>query len=260
MEVKMDRIVAEGLSKVYPNGQGLHNVSFSLNKGELVGILGPSGAGKSTLLRLLCGAIFPSEGSLNIFGQKIENLNRKQLQTLRSKIATVYQNFNVIPSLDVARNVFMGRAGKISHAAVVRGTFRLISNEESEIKRILTTLGIEEKLYERCQELSGGQQQRVAVARAIYSDAELIIADEPVASVDPATAGLILDSFQSLNQQGKTVLLSLHQIDSALKYCSRILAFDHGALAYNGSPQDFMTTEVCNKLIGNGSGAEVKVV
>ncbi len=254
----MDIIVAEGLSKVYPNEQGLHRVSFSISKGELIGIVGPSGAGKSTLLRLLCGAIFPSQGTLNILGQEMSHLNRQQLRTLRSKIATVYQSFNVIPSLDVARNVFMGRTGKIPHASVVRGAFRLTAKEESEIEGILSTLGIEDKLYERCHELSGGQQQRVAVARAIYSGAELILADEPIASVDPATAGIILDLFQSLNKQGKTVLLSLHQIDSALKYCSRILAFDRGTLAYNGSPHDFIKSEVCNKLMGNFPEREVK--
>ena len=256
----MDIVFAEGLSKVYPNGQGLIKASFSLKKGELIGIVGPSGAGKSTLLRLLCGAIFPSEGTLNILGQEMRHLNSKQLQALRSRIATVYQNFNVIPTLDVARNVFMGRAGKMSHASVIRGAFRLTGKEESEIKGLLATLGIEDKLYARCQELSGGQQQRVAVARAIYSGAELILADEPVASVDPATAGIILDLFQSLNKQGKTVLLSLHQIDSALKYCTRIIAFDRGTLAYNGCPQDFINSEVSNKLMGNVPEPGVKIV
>jgi phosphonate transport system ATP-binding protein len=250
----MNIIVAEGVSKIYPSGQGLRQVSFSIKKGELIGVLGPSGAGKTTLLRLLCGAIFPSEGSLNILGQEMSDLKRKQLQTLRSKIATVYQNFNVIPSLDVARNVFMGRAGKMSHASVVRGAFCLTAKEESEIEKILVSLGIQDKLYERCQELSGGQQQRVAVARAIYSGAELILADEPVASVDPATAGLIFDLFQTLNKQEKTVLLSLHQIDSALKYCSRILAFDNGTLIYDGLPEDFIQSEVCHKLMGNVHG------
>jgi len=256
----MDIIVAEELSKVYPNGQGLHKASFSLNKGELIGIVGPSGAGKSTLLRLLCGAIFPSEGTLNILGQEMSHLNRRQLQTLRSKIATVYQNFNVIPSLDVARNVFMGRTGKISYASVLRGAFRLTAKEESEIEEILATLGIEDKLYERCQELSGGQQQRVAVARAIYCDAELILADEPIASVDPATAELILQLFQSLNKQGKTILLSLHQIDSALKYCSKILAFDQGTLVYNGCPEDYIKSDISKKLMGNVPETGVKVV
>ncbi|MCO1600956.1 phosphonate ABC transporter ATP-binding protein [Desulfosporosinus nitroreducens] len=256
----MDIIVAEGLSKVYPNGQGLHKVSFSLSKGELIGIVGPSGAGKSTFLRLLCGAIFPSEGTLNILGQEMSHLNRRQLQTLRSKIATVYQNFNVIPSLDVARNVFMGRAGKLSYASVVRGAFRLTAKEESEIEEILAMLGIEDKLYERCQELSGGQQQRVAVARAIYCGAELILADEPIASVDPATAELILQLFQSLNKQGKTILLSLHQIDSALKYCSKILAFDHGTLVYNGCPEDYIKSDVSKKIMGNVPKTGVKVV
>lgn len=256
----MEMIVAENLSKVYPNGQGLRNVSFSLEKGELVGILGPSGAGKSTLLRLLCGAIFPSDGKLKILGQEMRQLNRRQLQVLRSHITTVYHNFNVIPTLDVARNVFMGRAGKTSHASVVRGMFRLTAEEESEIHTILAKLGIEDKLYERCQELSGGQQQRVAVARAIYSGAELILADEPVASVDPATSGLILDMFQSLHHQGKTVLLSLHQIDSALKYCTRILAFDRGNLAFNGNSQDFLESEICHKLRGSLPKVEVKAV
>ncbi|MBC2723956.1 phosphonate ABC transporter ATP-binding protein [Desulfosporosinus sp.] len=256
----MDIILAEGLSKVYPNGQGLHNASFSVSKGEIIGIVGPSGAGKSTLLRLLCGAIFPSEGNLTILGQTMSHLNRQQLQTLRGKIATVYQNFNVIPSLDVARNVFMGKAGKMSFASVVRGTFRLTAKEESEIEEILTTLGIEDKLYERCQELSGGQQQRVAVARAIYSGAELILADEPIASVDPATAELILQLFQSLNKQGKTILLSLHQIDSALKYCSKILAFDHGTIAFNGSPEDYCKSDVSKKLMRNFPERGVKVV
>lgn len=256
----MDVIAAEGLAKVFPNGQGLHKASFTLSKGELVGIVGPSGAGKSTLLRLLCGAIFPSEGRLTILGQEMNSLKRRQLQTLRGKIATVYQNFNVIPSLDVARNVFMGRAGKLSYPAVLHRLFRLTAREEAEIKEILTGLGIEDKLYERCQELSGGQQQRVAVARAIYCDAELILADEPVASVDPATAELILRLFQSLSKQGKTILLSLHQIDSAIKYCSKILAFEQGSLVYYGCPEEYLKSDVRKKLLGIAAGTGGKVL
>lgn len=243
-------IKANKLNKVYANGQGLHGVSFEIKEGEFIGILGHSGAGKTTLLRLLCGAIFPSSGSLTLLGRDMTKITRSDLLTLRQRVATVYQNFNVVPSLDVTRNILLGRLGKGSIFGAVRSLLWLNEREKTEIVALLTELGIADKIYEQCQELSGGQQQRVAIARALYSKAELILADEPIASVDPATARLILEQFQSLQQQGKTVVMNLHQVSSAVKYCTRLIVLEKGCIVYDGPTKEFETTSFYRTLTG----------
>jgi phosphonate transport system ATP-binding protein len=248
-------IKANKLRKIYANGQGLHGITFAVEKGEFIGVLGRSGAGKTTLLRLLCGAIFPASGSLTIFDRDMTNITRGGLSALRRRIATVYQNFNVVPSLDVARNILLGRLGRETIFGAVRSLLWLNESEREELDALLTELGIADKVYERCQELSGGQQQRVAIARALYSRADLILADEPIASVDPVTATLILSQFQSLQQQGKTVILNLHQVSSAVKYCSRLIMLENGCIVYDGPAKEFEAAGAYRSLTGiDGSG------
>lgn len=246
----MDIIAADKLQKLYANGQGIRELSLRVGKGELIGVLGHSGAGKTTLIRLLCGAVFPTGGSLEVMGQDMTAVTRAELKGIRRQIATVYQNFNVVPSLSVANNVLLGKLGSTSLFNTMKNLLFLAPSESEEIFRLLATLGIEDKFHERCQELSGGQQQRVAVARALFSDAELILADEPIASVDPATADLILKLFLELKNNGKTVIMNLHQITNAVQYCTRLIALEKGELAYDGPPQLFMKSTAYSRLMG----------
>ncbi|HML33654.1 phosphonate ABC transporter ATP-binding protein [Sporomusa sphaeroides] len=245
-------IAAQGLQKLYASGQGLEMVSFSIRPGEFVGILGHSGAGKTTLMRLLAGSIFPTGGRLEVLGCNLAAARRKDLLDMRRRIATVYQNFNVVPSLDVARNVMLGQLGRRSLLNSVRSLFWLADQDRRAIMELLAELGIAEKMYSPCQELSGGQQQRVAIARAVFSDAALVLADEPIASVDPATATLIMEQFRTMQQQGKTVILNLHQVSSAVSYCSRLITLQQGRIVYDGPPDGFEATEAYSQLIGEG--------
>ena len=249
----MNIIVADNVEKLYGNRQGIKSLSFSIGKGEFIGILGRSGAGKTTLMRLLCGAIFPTGGSLCVMGQEMTAVTRSDLIDLRHRVATVYQSFNVVPSLSVAHNVLMGRLGGSSLLSTIRSLLWLTPAEIKKITNLLISLGIEDKFYERCQELSGGQQQRVAVARALFSEAEMVLADEPIASVDPATAGLILNLFSDLQRDGKTVIMNLHQVSDAVKYCTRLIALENGELVFDGLPEEFIKTAAYFRLIGTHS-------
>lgn len=236
----MDVVTAVNLVKTYPGGvTGLNGISVSVQAGEMVGLLGPSGAGKTTFLRLLNGSLTPTGGSLKVMGQEMGRIPVADLRKIRRRLAIIHQNYNVVPGLSVAHNVQMGSLGQVSFYKVLRTLIYLTGEEQQAILRVLSDLGIEEKIFERCTELSGGQQQRVAVARALLANPEIILADEPVASVDTRTGESILNCFQRLNQeQGKTIIINLHQVDFALRYCRRVLVLERGMIVYDGPPEE----------------------
>jgi phosphonate transport system ATP-binding protein len=243
----MALIEAVELRKVYPNGTvGLDGLNVKIERGEMVGVLGRSGAGKTTFFRLLNGSIRPSGGQLKVLDQSLEqSTNRKALRHLRAGVAVVYQNSNVIPSLSAMQNVLLGRLGRVSTLHALRSLFLVPENERLTAAQALHLVGLADKLYTRADELSGGQQQRIAIARAIVQRAPLVLGDEPIASVDIRTAGLILDLFKRLNQElGVTVLLNLHQVDFALQYCQRLLVLSHGKLVYDGAPDGIKNIEL----------------
>ncbi len=233
-------ISAQNLSKVYPGGlTGLSGVNLQVSAGEFIGIIGHSGAGKTTWLRLLNGTLLPSGGELKVLGNRMGRVSLSKLRSLRTRIAFLQQHHNTIPVLSVAENVLMGRLGKFSFWEGLKRKLYLPQSERQEIQEILTLLGIGEKINARCDELSGGEAQRVAVARVLFAQPEIILADEPIASVDEQNARIILDLFSKVNRrQGATILINLHQVDMALKHCHRVLVFDHGRLVYDGPPQD----------------------
>ncbi|MFZ5652360.1 MAG: phosphonate ABC transporter ATP-binding protein [Bacillota bacterium] len=232
-------VEAENLIKTFPGGGvGLKGLSLQIQKGERVGIMGRSGAGKTTLLRLINGSIVPTSGSLKVLGRAMGQIQPGQLRELRSKLAVVQQNHNVVPGMTVFRNTLMGRLGHCSFPGALRMMLYPTGKEMGRVLEILSELEIEDKMHQRCQELSGGQQQRVAVARALFGKPEMILADEPVASVDARTARVVLNRFLRLNQEkGVTVIVSLHQPDFAIDFCTRVLVMDGGQLVYDGEPR-----------------------
>lgn len=234
-------IEAHNLRKVYPNGTvGLEGLTVQIKPGEMVGVLGRSGAGKTTFFRLLNGAIRPTSGELKVLGQPLAaHVNRNQLRQLRSRVAAVSQHHNVIPSLSALQNVLIGRLGRISTWQAVTALFAVPEFERVMAAQALAMVGLPDQLYSPADHLSGGQQQRIAIARALVQKAELVLGDEPIASVDVKTAQAILELFRRMNEEaGATVLMNLHQVDFAIKYCQRLLVLSHGKLVYDGTPDN----------------------
>ena len=238
-------IRAERLTKSYPGGVvGLDGLAVRVEEGEFVGILGPSGAGKTTFFRLINGAIHPTSGRLEVLGQLMGSLRGDSLCRLRARVAFIYQHHHLIPNLTVAHNVLMGRAGRASLWQTLRSIFYLRECDLRLAEAALREVGIVDKMFDRVADLSGGQQQRVAIARALVQSADLILADEPIASVDSTTATVILELFKRLNEeQGKTILMTLHQTDFALRYCRRLLIFAQGGLAFDGPPDGVVAAQ-----------------
>lgn len=231
-------IKAENLVKYYPNGTlALKSFSVTVSPGEMVGLVGPSGAGKTTFLRMLNASLRPTSGELDVLGHSINQINGSHLRSLRHRLSYIPQNYYVLPVLSVLHNVLMGRLG---HLSTIKSLLALVRIPQGELERAyeaLAKVGLEDKAESRASELSGGQQQRAALARALVQDAEVIAADEPVASVDIATAEGIMQLLQKLNrEEGKTIIVSLHQIDLAREFCPRLIGISSGRLVYDGPP------------------------
>ncbi len=238
-------IRAEDLTKRYADGTlALQGVTVVIRPGEMVGLLGPSGAGKTTFLRLLYGALQPTAGRLEVLGNPMGQLSPAALRRLRRRVAVISQSHHVIPNLSVLHNVLIGRLGHLSTGRSLLALARTPPEEVQRAYRALAWVGLAEELFTRAEALSGGQQQRVAVARALVQGASLILADEPVASVDVRTAETVLEVLRELHQQGKTVVLSLHQVDFALAYCTRLLGLNGGRLVYDGPPKEIEGLEI----------------
>lgn len=237
-----DVILAEKLTKTYDNGvKALKGISLTVRQGEIIGVLGASGSGKTTLFRLLNGALTPTGGELTVLGKQVHKLSYAGLRKLRTDIAVIYQHHNIIPGLSVAKNVLLGKLGKMNFLEALRMAVYVKDRELDEVNRILGWLGLAEKIFDRATDLSGGQQQRVAIARALLGGAQLLLADEPVASVDYLTAESILKLFSRLNKENNaTVIMNLHQQDIALNYCSRIIVLDRGRKIYDGPPGEWI--------------------
>jgi phosphonate transport system ATP-binding protein len=219
--------------KIFDRRQlALDGISFSVQRGERVALIGPSGAGKTTLFRLLNCTLRPSSGRIWINGEDVETLRGKRLRQTRRLIGTVYQQHNLVPRLTVIHNVLAGQLGRWS---TLRALFSLAKPADVELARgALEQVSIREKLFERTDELSGGQQQRVAIARVLVQDPEVILADEPVSSVDPSLASTIVQLLVDISRNTqKTLLVSLHSVDLALAYFPRVIGIKHGIAAFD---------------------------
>jgi phosphonate transport system ATP-binding protein len=212
--------------------KALADVSLQIESGERVALVGASGAGKSTLLRLLNGTIFPTEGEVWALGRNLAQLRSRQLRHVQQQIGTVYQQFHLVDNLPVIHNV---NAGHLGHWSFWRALASLIYPLEVETAaKALTQVGIPEKLYARTDRLSGGQQQRVALARVLVQDPAVILADEPIASLDPELSREIMDLLRDLSQSaGRTLVVSLHDIEFALSHCQRVIGLKQGSIAFD---------------------------
>jgi phosphonate transport system ATP-binding protein len=233
-------VQAVGVTKRYPNGvTAVNDVDLSVARGEMVGLLGPSGSGKTTLLRMINAALWPTSGTLRVLGEDMAALRGAKLRSHRRRVSTIAQQHSLIPRVSSAQNVLLGQAGRVPLWRMLWSKIFPDRTERAHIYRLLTDLGIGETLDQPVDTLSGGQQQRVAVARALLHGGELIIADEPVASVDQETAEQILSVLRRLtDEEGRTVLVSLHLRPLALRYCTRLVALHRGTLVYDGPPDE----------------------
>lgn len=228
----MSLIQLDRVSKHYENGfQALYPTTLSINPGEFTVILGPSGAGKSTLLRLLNGLETASTGEINIGTRKLTPNNQRNI---RARVGMIFQQFNLVSRLNVMTNVLTGR---LYHRAWWESLFYLFSKKDYEIAHYaLARVGLTDKAWNRASKLSGGQQQRVAIARVLAQQPSIILADEPVASLDPVTSSEIMELLREICQtDGVTVIASLHQVGLAMQFADRIIALKGGQVVFDGT-------------------------
>jgi phosphonate transport system ATP-binding protein len=228
----------QNLTKVYEGGvQALTNVSFNVKRGEFLAVIGLSGSGKSTLLRCINRLVDPTSGIIVFNGVAVTGATDDEIRTIRRKIGMVFQHFNLVSRSSVLTNVLAGRLGYVNPAWSLLNRFPK-EDIASAIKQ-LDRVGIADKVSYRADELSGGQQQRVGVARALMQDPEMILADEPVASLDPVLAHSIMQYLEEINKKdGVTVLCSLHFLDLVHRYSDRVIALNNGELVFDGLPSE----------------------
>jgi phosphonate transport system ATP-binding protein len=239
------QIEVRKLSKVYPNGlRALDNVNVNIKKGEFVAIIGSSGAGKSTFIRSINRLVQPTSGTIIINGKNATSGGN--LRYLRRDVAMIFQQFNLVKRLSVLRNVLMGRLG---YKGGLQQIYPIFNSKDLDLALAsLQRLGIAEKAYIRADQLSGGQQQRVAIARALTQEPSIMLADEPVASLDPETSIVVLDILKRINREdGITTIVNLHQLDLAKEYADRVIGFKGGKMVFEGTPED-VTREVYERV------------
>ena len=227
----------QNVTKTYPNGtQALKNVSFDVNDGEFLVVIGLSGSGKSTLLRCINRLIDPTDGKIFWDNTDITAASPSELRNIRRKIGMVFQQFNLVKRSSVITNVLSGRLGYVNPWLSLVGIWP--EDEKKKAIKSLERVGIADKAYNRADALSGGQQQRVGIARALMQDPKLILADEPVASLDPVLSHSILQYLEQLNKEGITVICSLHFLDLVHRYATRVVALKDGVKVFEGSAKE----------------------
>src|SRR5215475_12499250 len=236
----------------------LNGVDLDIRRGEMVGLIGASGSGKSTLIRAIAG-LTPIDrnpdgavpgGEILVFSRSMQQRGRiaRSANALRVRVGVVFQQFNLVPRLSVLTNVCLGQLGRMPLLLATLGRFSL--EQKRCAMRALARVGIAEQALKRGCDLSGGQQQRAAIARTLVQGADVIVADEPIASLDPSSARRVMDILADLNREdGITVLVSLHQVEYALRYCPRTIALKAGEVVYDG-PSRALTPEFLNSIYG----------
>ena len=240
------------VDKVYPNGtKGLSDINLTIDQGEFVAIIGLSGAGKSTLIRTINRMIDVTGGQLIVDGTDVMSLNGAAMRKYRRKIGMIFQSYNLVTRATALRNVLSSMVPDMPFWRVLLGLFT-----EAQKKKALEALdkvGILDKAYIRCDQLSGGQQQRVSLARTLNQDPTIILADEPVAALDPVTAHQVMADFRRVNQEMNiTVLINIHHVDLALQYCSRVIGIRAGQIVYDGPTQQ-VTQAILDEIYGGAT-------
>jgi len=251
------QLKVQNLCKIYDSGtQALKGVNFEVNEGEFLVVIGLSGSGKSTLLRCINRLTEPTSGSVEFLGKDITHIKGEELRKIKMQIGMVFQQFNLIKRRSVLSNVINGKLGSL-------GTLESILENYSdgvyvEANKCLETVGIKEKAKDRADSLSGGQQQRVAIARSLMQQPKLLLADEPVASLDPATSNSVMQYFEKINKElGTTVICSLHFLSLVRRYASRVIALKAGEIVYEGAPSGI--NESWFKVIYGEEAEEVEI-
>ena len=234
----------EKLCKTYDKGaEALRDVSLAIEAGEFVVVLGKSGSGKSTLLRCINRLVEPTSGRIFLNDEEVTGASSPQLRQIRKKIGMVFQQYNLVSRCSVQTNVLAGRLASVSTAASILNIFPEADIEKS--RKVLDRLGIGEKYLHRADKLSGGQQQRVGLVRALMQEPQLILADEPVSSLDPGTSRQIMDLLVDFNKQdGVAVICNLHLPSLAREYGSRIIALNEGRIVFDGPATDLSENDL----------------
>lgn len=247
-------ILVDQLSKSFGQHPVLRDVGFSVNPGEMVALIGPSGSGKSTLLRHLAGLTQSNrdgKSRVQVLGRDIQNgghLSRRS-RADRCRTGYIFQQFNLVGRLSVMTNVLIGQLGSMSRGRALLGRFT--EDERQRARRAMARVGIEALAGQRANTLSGGQMQRVAIARVLMQDADIILADEPIASLDPRSAREVMEILARINaEDGRTVLITLHQVEVARRFCPRAIALKEGRLYFDG-PTDDLTDSRLESLYAN---------
>ncbi|MBS4786340.1 MAG: phosphonate ABC transporter ATP-binding protein [Clostridiales bacterium] len=249
-------IVFDHVSKTYPNGyQALKDINLTIEQGEFVAIIGLSGAGKSTLIRTINRMHDVNAGQLTVDGVDVMGLRGAALRSFRRGIGMIFQSFNLVTRTTVIKNVLTSRVPDLPFWRALLGAYT--REDKLEALEALDKVGILDKAFVRADQLSGGQQQRVALARTLAQNPKIILADEPVASLDPVTAKQVMDDFRRINQEMNiTVLINIHHVDLALQYADRVIGIKAGEVVYDG-PSSEVNDEVLARVYGGQFDAEV---
>jgi phosphonate transport system ATP-binding protein len=238
------------LTKRFGDKIAVDRATFTADKPQMIGIIGRSGAGKSTLLRMINRLADASDGKIMFDGQEITGLKNAERRKWQSQCAMIFQQFNLVPRMDVVSNVLHGTLNKRSTLATL---FNLYPQSDiHQAIEILDRLGIAEQAPKRAEALSGGQQQRVAIARALMQDPKIILADEPIASLDPMNAQIVMEALRRIHEEdGRMVICNLHTLDTARRYCDRVIGMRDGKIVFDGLPE-LLTTQAAREIYGAG--------
>lgn len=239
------------LTKTFGDKTAVDRVSFTVDQPMMIGIIGRSGAGKSTVLRMLNRLSDASAGSILFEGNEITQLRGSARRAWQSRCAMIFQQFNLVPRMDVVSNVLHGTLNRRSTLATMFNLYPLPDIHKAI--EILDRLGIAEQAPKRAEALSGGQQQRVAIARALMQDPAIILADEPIASLDPMNAQIVMQALRRIHEEdGRTVIANLHTLDTARRYCDRVIGMRDGRVVFDGTPEQ-LTTSAARDIYGAGT-------
>lgn len=238
----------KNVTRRFATNIAVNKVNVTIPSGQMVGIIGASGAGKSTLLRMTNRLIDTSDGEIVFEGVNVSALRGQKLRDWQRDCAMVFQQFNLVPRIDVITNVMLGR---LNHRSTITSLLNIFSDQERAMAiTSLERLGIEKAAMQKAGTLSGGQQQRVAIARALMQEPKVVLADEPIASLDPRNAQIVMQSLRDINENdGLTVITNLHTLDTARAYCDRIIGMQGGNVVFDGGP-DELTEAAARKIYG----------